>query len=195
MNSENIHKFTDCIGKSYETYPVFTEMFHGNYNADTVSKIFEFSLKGSEEMITYSTDYKIYSSVSFASPKFTGSSVSQFIRSGGISFLMSMGYKKVKFLNDYEKYCISMKKKYTGNDAWYLFSLTVLPEMRNKNLASEAVKPMFAYLDRIGKVCYLETHKESNVAMYEHFGFEVAEATKLPGTEVEFYSMVRNPRK
>ena len=42
--------------------------------------------------------------------------------------------------------------------------------------------------------CYLETNKECNISMYEHFGFKLMERGKIPGTDVEHIAMYREPR-
>ena len=57
------------------------------------------------------------------------------------------------------------------------------------------LKPMFEYLDRIDQDCYLETHKEENVKIYEHYGFELLEISKIPETDVVQYSMLRKVKQ
>ena len=40
----------------------------------------------------------------------------------------------------------------------------------------------------------LETNKESNVPLYEHYGFELKETALVPKSNVTHYSMVRAPK-
>ena len=47
--------------------------------------------------------------------------------------------------------------------------------------------------DREGVPCYLETHNEQNLGLYEHFGFEVKEKGVLPGSNRSHWAMLRNP--
>ena len=42
-------------------------------------------------------------------------------------------------------------------------------------------------------VAYLETNKESNVGLYEHYGFELKREECVPKTDVMHYAMVRKP--
>ena len=42
-------------------------------------------------------------------------------------------------------------------------------------------------------VSYLETNKEINVPLYEHFGFELSKKEMIPKSPVMHYAMVRNP--
>lgn len=39
----------------------------------------------------------------------------------------------------------------------------------------------------------LETNKESNVSLYQHFGFELSKKEFIPKTSVMHYAMVRKP--
>ena len=42
-------------------------------------------------------------------------------------------------------------------------------------------------------VAYLETNKESNVGLYQHYGFELKRKECVPKTDVMHYAMVRKP--
>jgi hypothetical protein len=52
---------------------------------------------------------------------------------------------------------------------------------------------MLQFCDDEKMVAYLETNKESNVPMYQHYGFHLHETNRIPGSNVEHYSMVRYP--
>jgi hypothetical protein len=44
-------------------------------------------------------------------------------------------------------------------------------------------------------VAYLETNKEKNVSLYNHYGFELKKEELIPKTTVMHYAMVRNPNE
>lgn len=93
----------------------------------------------------------------------------------------------------YESFCDKVRKKHASPDSWYLFNEVVDPEHQGKGESSAILKPMMSYFDRIGKECYLETHDESNVPLYEHFGFELVDTPEVfPG--LTHYAMLRRPR-
>ena len=51
-------------------------------------------------------------------------------------------------------------------------------------------------MDRIGKDIYLETHLEDRVSLYEHYGFEVLEKSKVPGVkEMYLFGMIRKHKE
>ena len=73
----------------------------------------------------------------------------------------------------------------------YLQLLGVEPAFQGKGYSSALIKPMLARADREGLPCFLETQAEKNVALYEHFGFRVAEEGIIPGSDVRSWAMVR----
>ena len=52
---------------------------------------------------------------------------------------------------------------------------------------------MLDFFDATGQSCYLETNKDCNIAMYEHFGFKLMEKGFIPNTNVAHYAMRREP--
>ena len=60
--------------------------------------------------------------------------------------------------------------------------------------ASKLMKPMLEFLDDEKMVAYSETNKESNVGLYEHYGFELKREEFVPKTDVMHYAMVRKPK-
>ena len=77
---------------------------------------------------------------------------------------------------------------------WYLYNLSILPEAQGKGIATKLLRPMLDFCDRENTVCYLETNKESNVALYKHFEFQLAEQDLVPGSNVMHYAMTRQPK-
>jgi len=55
------------------------------------------------------------------------------------------------------------------------------------------MRPMLDFCDREQMVCYLETNKESNVSLYEHYDFTLSEKDLIPKSNVTHYAMVRKP--
>lgn len=42
--------------------------------------------------------------------------------------------------------------------------------------------------------CYLEAQSESNVSLYEHYGFEVLAEGVVPNTDIPHWDMMRFPQ-
>ena len=78
---------------------------------------------------------------------------------------------------------------------WYLLALAVDPEMQGQGIGSRLIAPTLARADEGGLPCYLETHRESNVAFYSKRGFELAHEGTAPGHSMRFWAMVRRPAR
>ena len=98
-------------------------------------------------------------------------------------------------MTSFEKFAMEIKNKHAKPGCWYLYVFETMAEFRGKGLGSKIMKPMLNYLDEHNQDCYLETHKEENVKIYEHYGFELLEISKIPETDVVQYSMLRKVKQ
>ena len=64
---------------------------------------------------------------------------------------------------------------------------------QGKGIAGKLLRPMIRFCDKENIVTYLETNKETNVSLYEHFGFELSKKELIPKSPVMHYAMVRKP--
>jgi ribosomal protein S18 acetylase RimI-like enzyme len=78
---------------------------------------------------------------------------------------------------------------------WYLMALCVDTRYQGQGFASKLLKPMLSRIDSEQLPCYLETTEEIYVPLYRHFGFEVIESIRIPGTPIIFRAMLREARK
>jgi len=74
---------------------------------------------------------------------------------------------------------------------WFLEIIGVDPEFQGKGYAGKLLSPMLSRIDEEGLPCYLDTEKEANVRLYEHFGFEVIDKSDIPGTDLTCWAMLR----
>ena len=74
---------------------------------------------------------------------------------------------------------------------WYLQSIGVAPQFQGQGHAGRLLRRMLAKADAARLPCYLDTLKEENVRIYEHFGFAVAEESAVPDTDLTSWAMLR----
>ena len=77
---------------------------------------------------------------------------------------------------------------------WYLMIIGVDPEFQGKGYASRLLRGMLSRIDEEGLPCYLETEKEKNVSLYQHFDFKVVEEYIVPETTVKLWAMLRESK-
>ena len=64
---------------------------------------------------------------------------------------------------------MNLKKRNSSSEDWYLYNLSVIKEKQGQGIGKKLLKPMLDFLNKEHKGCYLETNKEENVSLYEHF--------------------------
>ncbi len=97
----------------------------------------------------------------------------------------------------YERYEVIEKceyachKQYADYPHWYLYPIGVNPKYQGKGYASLLLRAKLADIDEQNIPCYLETNKEVNVHIYQHFGFKIVEEGIIPETDIPYWSMLR----
>ncbi|MDO9546296.1 MAG: GNAT family N-acetyltransferase [Pelolinea sp.] len=76
---------------------------------------------------------------------------------------------------------------------YYLSLFGVHPKHHGKGWGSKLIRPVLDHADKNKKICYLETETEKNVAMYQHYGFEMVKTLQPDFCEDNFYLMLRRP--
>lgn len=77
---------------------------------------------------------------------------------------------------------------------WYLLIIGVDPKFQGQGFGGNLLTPMLARIDEEQLPCYLDTNTEENIALYQHFGFNVVKRYEIPGSDIINWSMVReNP--
>ncbi|MFC1950873.1 GNAT family N-acetyltransferase [Chloroflexota bacterium] len=116
------------------------------------------------------------------------------IRCGGISMLLKVGWGALKKLSSYGRHVTPLHRQLDRFNPWYLSILAVDPEFRGKAFVSRLFEPMLKIFDSTDQYCFLETNKERNVPMYEHFGFKMIEKLPIPDTDLTTWMMLREPK-
>lgn len=76
---------------------------------------------------------------------------------------------------------------------WYLWLLAVDPPQQGKGVGGELLRRTLAEADGAALPCYLETARQSNVALYRRFGFQVLRESTLGSGGPVFWTMLREP--
>lgn len=77
---------------------------------------------------------------------------------------------------------------------WYLSTIGVEPAGRGRGAAAALLRPILERADAAGLPCYLETHREANVAIYRRHGFDLVRRAQPSGRPVAVFAMLRRPR-
>ena len=196
MNKLDIEKFAECAAQAYKEYPLFKYLTNGSYDHNIIKTIISASIYAmKDQVIGFSNDELANSIALFSPPKYEGTKTLPFLSGGGIKLMFIAPPSTFARLLTYENHSMKLKKKHTNHDSWYLYNVTVKPSVQKQGEASKLLRPMFEYFDKTKQECYLETHDKKNIALYEHYGFDLVETSYIPKTDIKHYSMVRKPNK
>jgi len=85
----------------------------------------------------------------------------------------------------------ALHKKYASEPHFYLDNLGVLQSARGQGVSSKLIRPFLKMADARKMMAYTDTVTRSNVALYEHFGFQSMEEVTIPGTGITVWALRR----
>ncbi|HEU69005.1 MAG TPA: N-acetyltransferase [Candidatus Acetothermia bacterium] len=115
------------------------------------------------------------------------------LRAVPLAVLVTLGRNGGGRMRGAAAYLDALHRELAPADHLFLFVLGVRPEFRGRGHASRLLRPVLARLDREGRPCYVDTVNGDAVAMYEHFGFRVLAESRIPGTDLTAWALVRQP--
>lgn len=193
--AERIDELCEVAADAYQDYPLHTWFTNGIYDPVASKLIMKATLASMiDSAIIYADSEELNGFAVLIPPGFTGSKTLPFLQHGGIRLVLHSGLGIVRKLLTYETFAMGLKNKHIRHIDWYLYNLSVQRDAQGKGIASKLLRPLFEFCNDEVNVLYLETNKESNVAIYEHYGFELKETTTVPGSNVKHYCMIHVPQ-
>ncbi len=119
-------------------------------------------------------------------------SIWECIKAGALKIILTQGLGVAFRSFEYEKNCIKMRNTIASTDSWYFFMFGVSPDKQGKGLGSKIMKSVLNWADSQKIECYLETQKDTNVNIYNHFGFLLKTVGTLPNKRTRQFAMLRN---
>ena len=195
VQEKDLDRLAEVSADAYKDYPLHNWFTKGKYDEKASKLLMQISLKTmTKDAIIYADSEEMNGFAAWLPFGFTGNKAIPFLKSGGLKLILHSGFGIISRLSAYEKYAMNLKKEFTDHYDWYLFNLSVKKDAQGKGIASKLLRPMLQFCDDEKMVAYLETNKESNVSLYNHYGFELKREECIPKTTVLHYSMVRQPK-
>ena len=196
VQKKDLDYLAEVSADAYLDYPLHNWFTKGKYDPKASKLLMQATLKTmTEDAVIYADSEEMNGFAVWLPFGFTGNKTLQFLMSGGLSLFLHAGFGLVGRLLTYETYAMNLKKEFTDNYDWYLFNLSIKKDAQGKGLASKLMRPMLEFCDDEKMVSYLETNKESNVGLYQHYGFELMKEEQIPQSTVMHYAMVRKPKE
>ncbi len=194
VQKKDLDRLAEVAADAYQDYPLHNWFTKGKYDKKASKLLMQISLKTmTKDAIIYADSEELNGFAAWLPFGFTGNKALPFLLKGGLKLFFHSGFGLIGRLQTYEKYAMNLKKEFTDNYDWYLFNLSVKKDAQGKGIASKLMRPMLKFCDDEKMVAYLETNKEQNVGLYNHYGFELKKEELIPKTNVMHYAMVRQP--
>ena len=194
ITQKDIERLAVGAADAYRDYPLHSWFAKGKYDATVTKMIIQISLKTMmKDAVIYADSEELNGFAVWLPWGFTGSKTLPFLMNGGLKLILHSGLGIVGKLLTYESYAMNLKKELTNHYDWYLYNLSVKQDAQGKGIASKLMHPMLRFCDDERMVAYLETNKEANVGLYQHYGFDLMKEELIPKTSVMHYAMIRNP--
>jgi len=116
------------------------------------------------------------------------------IRFGALQMLLRQGGAALNRQKTASEYMKSLHAHYLSRPHLYWSTIAVAAGSRGQGFASALMRPMLAKADAAERPCYLDTHNEDNVRLYQHFGFRVVHDSMIPHSPVRHWAMIRDGR-
>ena len=84
-----------------------------------------------------------------------------------------------------------LHKKYADEPHYYLDNIGVIPNAQGKGVSSKLIRPILEKADSQKVITYTDTVTQSNVALYEHFGFQCVEESSIANTGITVWALRR----
>ena len=194
VGKKDLERLAIVATDAYRDYPLHNWFMGGKYDEVASRLLMQISLKTmTEDAVIYADSEEMNGFAAWLPFGFTGNKALPFLLSGGLKLILHSGFGIINRLQAYETYAMNLKKRFTDNYDWYLFNLSIKKDAQGKGIASKLMRPMLKFCDDERMVAYLETNKESNVGLYQHYGFDLMKEELIPKTPVMHYAMARKP--
>ncbi|MHA1965268.1 MAG: GNAT family N-acetyltransferase [Candidatus Thorarchaeota archaeon] len=116
------------------------------------------------------------------------------LRSGGLKLYRAYGGALVSKMRKVDEFSTERRRRLAVTPYIHLGSFAVDPKHQGRGYASKLIRPMLQHLDEMRMHSYLETQDESNISLYQHYGFEVLEKGIVPDVGILHWDMMRTPQ-
>ena len=115
------------------------------------------------------------------------------LRAGMLLMMSKLSLSEMRRFMRFAEYAMAMNRRLAPFRHQHLAFMGVEPELQGRGYASTLLKTILARINEERLPCYMETHNQKNMPLYEHYGFEVVEEGTIPGTVTGHWAMLRQP--
>ena len=192
MQHGDIQRFATTLADGFSQYGMFKHVCYGTYNNDLMRLFWEVSLALLPNNAICIADSKEANSVlAYIPPKSKEPSLLDYMKAGGMKMLFKFGIRRIIRLTRFNIEIEQVAKRYrTANDG-YLMAFATRLDKQGKHYGKPLITALLNHLDASGESCYLETLEPKNVALYQHFSFQLTGQKESQMGNLSLFAMRR----
>ena len=192
MQDEDIQRFATTLADGFSQYNMFKYICGGTYNHDMMHLFWEVSLALLPDNAICIADSKDANSVLvYIPPQSKEPGLLDYIKAGGVKMFFKFGFKRIIRLIRFETEIQQVvKRNRTANDG-YLMAFATRLDKQGQHYGKPLITALLNHLDASGESCYLETLEAKNVALYQHFSFQLEGQTDSQMGNLTLFAMRR----
>jgi len=196
LRKDHIKPASQMLARAFQDGPINLYAYADDANAKSrLPYVYEFVLRYYLRYAqSYTTSEKLEGVAVWQRYKKIKISYWHLLTSGAIWSAIKMGARVGKRMEPFFGYVEKKHTELVSFPHWYLILIGVEPESQGRGYASRLLRSMLSRIDEEGLPCYLETEKEKNVTIYEHFNFRVIDEFIVPETTVKLWAMLRDAK-
>ena len=197
INKSEIREAALVLADAFKEDPLFKILFgdalKNSYKYTSVAK---FMIRYCHKYgHVYTSSEKFEGILAITQNEYSYMSLWRMIRSGSIIPFLSIGFKSFMMVASALSPMDGIRKKHMKNKSFaYLQIIGVASENQGKGHGGKLIKELIAMSDEVKLPIYLETETESNVRLYERFGFTTLEQINLPVINQPMWAMIRETK-
>ena len=192
MQHDDIERFADTLADGFSQYNLFKYLCNGTYDLEKMRLFWRVSLAVLPPNAICIADSKEANSVLiYTRPQSEEAKLLPYLKAGGLKMVFKWGIRGIIRLLRFDTEAQRVAKQYkTANDG-YLLAFATRLDKQVQHYGKPLIQALLKHLDASGEGCYLETLKAENVALYQHFSFQLKEKTSILSGNLNMFAMLR----
>ena len=195
MQRGDIRHFATTLADGFSQYSMFKHVCYGTYNHDLMRLFWEVSLALLPDNAICIADSKDANSVLiYIPPRSKEPSLLDYMKAGGVKMLFKFGIRRIVRLTRFNIEIGQVAKRYRAANDGYLMAFATRLNKQGQHYGKPLITALLNHLDASGEGCYLETLKAKNIALYQHFSFQLVGQKNSQMGNLTIFAM-RRPKK
>ena len=192
MQHDDIERFADTLADGFSQYNLFKYLCNGTFDLEKMRLFWRVSLAVLPPNAICIADSKEANSVLiYTRPQSEEAKLLPYLKAGGLKMVFKWGIRGIIRLLRFDAEAQRVAKQYkTANDG-YLLAFATRLDKQGQHYGKPLIQALLKHLDASGEGCYLETLKAENVALYQHFSFQLKEKTSILSRNLNMFAMLR----